>query len=123
MEILCTRPGCHHPQNHFSDLDDPTHLKTAQQKYCTSCGMHLILGGRYLPQKLLGQGGFGTAFLARDRYTPTMRLCVVKQFQPMGNLDDQQLAMAQELFEREAHVLERIGNRHPKFRICLPFSR
>lgn len=114
MEILCTRPGCHHPQNHFSDLDDPTHLKTAQQKYCTSCGMHLILGGRYLPQKLLGQGGFGTAFLARDRYTPTMRLCVVKQFQPMGNLDDQQLAMAQELFEREAHVLERIGNRHPQ---------
>ncbi|BAW96677.1 Serine/threonine protein kinase [[Synechococcus] sp. NIES-970] len=114
MEILCTRPGCHHPQNQFSDLDDPTQLKTAQQKYCTSCGMHLILGGRYLPQKLLGQGGFGTAFLARDRYTPTMRLCVVKQFQPMGNLDDQQLALAQELFEREAHVLERIGNRHPQ---------
>lgn len=112
MEILCTRPGCSRPLNQFSDLDDPTHLKTAQQKYCTSCGMHLILGGRYLPEKLLGQGGFGAAFLARDRYTPTMRRCVVKQFQPMGNLDDQQLALAQDLFEREAHVLERIGNRH-----------
>ncbi len=76
--------------------------------------MHLILGGRYIPEKLLGQGGFGAAFLARDRYTPTMRTCVVKQFQPVGNLDDQQLALAQSLFEREAHVLEKIGNRHPQ---------
>lgn len=114
MEILCTRPGCRQPHNSFSDLDDPTNLKTVQQKYCTTCGMHLILAGRYLPEKLLGQGGFGTAFLARDRHTPTMRFCVVKQFQPLGNLDDQQLALAQELFEREAHVLERIGNRHPQ---------
>ncbi|MGB2924119.1 MAG: protein kinase [Limnothrix sp.] len=112
MEILCTRPGCTSPRNHFDDLDDPTRLKTTQQKYCTSCGMHLILGGRYVTEKLLGQGGFGAAFLASDRYTPTMRKCVVKQFQPIGNLDDEQLALAQGLFEREAHVLERIGDRH-----------
>lgn len=112
MEILCTRPGCSSPRNHFGDLDDPTRLKTTQQKYCTSCGMHLILGGRYITEKLLGQGGFGAAFLASDRYTPTMRKCVVKQFQPIGNLNDEQLALAQGLFEREAHVLERIGNRH-----------
>lgn len=112
MEILCTRPGCTSPHNHFNDLDDPTRLKTTQQKYCTACGMHLILGGRYLTEKLLGQGGFGAAFLASDRYTPTMRKCVVKQFQPMGNLNDEQLALAQGLFEREAHVLERIGDRH-----------
>jgi serine/threonine protein kinase len=112
MEIHCTRPGCPRPQNSFSDLDDSSTLKTTQQKYCTSCGMPLILAGRYLPMQLLGKGGFGAAFLARDRYTPTMRYCVVKQFQPAGNLNEQQLEIAQQLFEREAAVLEDLGNQH-----------
>jgi serine/threonine protein kinase len=114
MEIYCTRPTCPRPQNFFADLDDKVTLQTAQQKYCTACGMPLILVGRYLPTKLLGQGGFGTAFLARDRYTPTMRDCVVKQFQPSGDLSPQQLVIAQGLFEREAEVLEQLGNEHPQ---------
>ncbi len=114
MEILCTRPGCTHPQNSFADLDDPSRLKTVQQKYCTSCGMPLILAGRYLPSKLLGKGGFGAAFLAKDRFTPAMRLCVVKQFQPEGNLNAETLALAQQLFEREAVTLEKLGCKHPQ---------
>lgn len=112
MEIYCTRSGCPRPQNYFADLDDSATLKTVQQKYCTSCGMPLILLGRYLPLKLLGQGGFGAAFLARDRYTPKMRPCVVKQFKPTGDLNLQQLEIAQKLFEREAEVLEELGNQH-----------
>jgi serine/threonine-protein kinase len=112
MEVYCTRPGCPRPQNYFADLDDKTTLKTVQQKFCTTCGMPLILVGRYIPQKLLGRGGFGAAFLASDRYTPTMRQCVVKQFQPSGNLSSTQLKLAQDLFEREAAVLEQIGHQH-----------
>lgn len=114
MEILCTRTGCPRPVNSFADLDDSNILKTVQQKFCTSCGMPLILIGRYLPVKLLGKGGFGAAFLARDRYTPAMRRCVVKQFQPAGDLTPQQMQIAQDLFEREAVVLEELGNRHPQ---------
>jgi serine/threonine-protein kinase len=114
MEILCTRPGCPRPLNSFQDLDEPANLKTAQQKYCTACGMPLILAGRYLPYQLLGEGGFGRAFLSRDRYTPAMRSCVVKQFQPSGNLSQQELAIAQSLFEREAAVLEQLGNKNER---------
>ncbi|MEM9925441.1 MAG: serine/threonine-protein kinase, partial [Cyanobacteria bacterium P01_D01_bin.50] len=112
MEIYCTRPQCPRPQNHFVDLDNSATLRTAQQKYCTTCGMPLILAGRYLPIKLLGRGGFGAAFLSRDRYTPGMRKCVVKQFLPAGDLSPNQLQIAEDLFEREAVVLEEIGSQH-----------
>ena len=113
MDLYCTRPSCPRPVNSFTDLDQPATLKTVSQKYCTTCGMELILVGRYLPLRLLGQGGFGAAFLARDRYTPAMRQCVVKQFLPSGNLSPKQLEVAQQLFEREAEVLELLGNTHP----------
>ncbi|HAG80576.1 MAG TPA: serine/threonine protein kinase [Cyanobacteria bacterium UBA12227] len=43
-----------------------------------------------------------------------MRYCVVKQFQPSGNLSSQQLTLAQNLFEREAEVLEQLGTTHPQ---------
>lgn len=114
MQLHCTRPGCARPVNHFADLDDPNTLKSVPQKFCIHCGMPLILVGRYLPIKLLGQGGFGTAFLARDRHTPGLRQCVVKQFQPSGNLKPAQLKIAQDLFEREAEVLEELGREHPQ---------
>jgi tRNA A-37 threonylcarbamoyl transferase component Bud32 len=112
MKVYCTRSSCPRPQNHFADLDDSATLKTIQQKYCTACGMPLILVGRYLPLHLLGKGGFGAAFLARDRYTPGMRRCVVKQFQPAGYLTPTQLQIAQQLFEREAAVLEELGSQN-----------
>lgn len=121
MELYCTRPTCPRPHNRFQDLDDSATLKTVTQKYCTACGMPQILAGRYLTLKLLGRGGFGAAFLARDRYTPMMRQCVVKQFQPAGNLTPDQLEVAQRLFEREAEVLESLGNRHPQIPDLLAF--
>ncbi|MHC5730036.1 MAG: protein kinase domain-containing protein, partial [Nostoc sp.] len=108
----CTRPRCPRPQNYFVDLDDITTLRTMQQKYCTTCGMPLMLDGRYVTTKLLGRGGFGAAFLARDRRIPGMRQCVVKQFQPAGNLSPTQLQQAQLMFEREAEVLAQLGNDH-----------
>lgn len=114
MEILCTRPNCPNPHNFFGELSSGTQVKTASQKYCTSCGMPLILADRYIPEKLLGQGGFGAAFKARDRYSPAFRDVVVKQFKPSGNLSPQEFNLAQELFAREGEVLEELGNKHPQ---------
>lgn len=114
MEIICTRPGCTNPRNFFGDLDDEAKIRSVQQRYCTSCGMPLLLADRYIPSKLLGQGGFGAAFLSRDRYKPKMPLCVVKQFQPSGNLDAHEIAIAQKLFQREADVLAELGEQHPQ---------
>lgn len=114
MEIICTRPSCNTPRNFFSDLDDEAKIRTVRQKFCTNCGMPLLLADRYIPSKLIGQGGFGAAFLARDRYKPKMPLCVVKQFLPSGDLDAHELAKAQDLFQREAVVLEDLGQKHPQ---------
>ena len=114
MEIICTRPSCAKPLNSFSDLDTEAKIRTVQQRYCSTCGMPLLLADRYLPSKLLGQGGFGAAFLACDRYKPKLPLCVVKQFKPSNDLDADERAVAQELFEREAVVLEELGQKHPQ---------
>lgn len=75
--------------------------------------MPLILDGRYVPLRKLGQGGFGAAFLSCDRRTPGMRECVVKQLQPSVNFKPEQIKKVTQLFHREAEVLEKLGA-HPQ---------
>lgn len=74
--------------------------------------MPLLLGGRYIVEQPIARGGFGATFLARDRYTPAMKRCVVKLLQPVG-FTSQQMAIAKQMFEREATVLEDLGT-HPQ---------
>jgi len=81
--------------------------------------MPMILAGRYLPEQPLAKGGFGTTFIARDRYTPAMRRCVIKQLLPVG-LNPQQMEVAKSMFEREGAVLEELG-RHPNIPDLLAF--
>lgn len=121
MEVYCTRPYCQRPQNFFPDLDDITTLKTVSQKFCTDCGMPLILRDRYLPIKLLAIGGFGNAFLAIDRDSLKIKKCVVKQFQPSHNLTAETLEKAKILFAQEAGILEEIGHEHPQIPNLLAF--
>ena len=121
MEIICTRPSCVKPRNFFSDLDTEAKIRSASPKYCTVCGMSLFLADRYIPAKLLGEGGFGAAFLACDRYKPKLPPCVVKQFKPANDLDADEVKLAQELFEREAVVLEELGQKHPQIPMLYAF--
>jgi serine/threonine-protein kinase len=114
METYCTHPHCSQPINNFPELDERSKLQTAQPKYCESCGMPQILAGRYVPLKLLGKGGFGAAYLACDLYTPKQRKCVIKQFRPPANFNPKNLKIAEELFTREAEVLETLGDQHPQ---------
>ena len=113
MHIHCTRPGCVQPTNSLSNTDDKNIFRNLQQKYCLSCGMPLILENRYVPLQLLQQGGFGTAFLAYDRHTPTMRECVIKQLRPFSALGATQSDKVTKLFHREAEVLDELGT-HPQ---------
>jgi serine/threonine-protein kinase len=119
VDIYCTRPGCPKPVNSFADLDTAGTIKTITQKFCTSCGMPLILGGRYITEKPLARGGFGATFTAVDRYTPSMRRCVVKQLLPIG-LNPQQMQFAKTLFEREGTVLDGLSG-HPQIPDLLAF--
>jgi hypothetical protein len=112
MKLYCTRPNCPNPSNDFPELDDESTFRASAQRYCTSCRMPLFLESRYVPISLLDIGGFGAAFLARDRLTPKMRPCVVKQFHPSTPLNAEQLQIAQDLFRREAEGLEDLGSRH-----------
>lgn len=113
MDIYCTRPRCEQPLNTFIDLDDSKLLKTVHQRHCSSCGMPLILDGRYLPSQLLQQGGLGVTFIGCDRRTPGLRRCVIKQLQLNPSFNNTQLEIATTLFHREAEVLEKLGE-HPR---------
>lgn len=66
------------------------------------------LGGRYKIINQLGQGGFGTTYLALDTQRPSNPECVVKQFKPLTS-DPQTIREARRLFNKEAEILEKLG--------------
>ncbi|TPX27903.1 protein kinase [Cylindrospermopsis raciborskii Cr2010] len=81
-------------------------------KYCQKCGSKLILRERFIPRKILGQGGFGRTFLATDTGKPSQPLCVIKQFLPQAQGTDT-IDKASRLFNQEARQLEELGQ-HPQ---------
>lgn len=72
-----------------------------------------LVNGRYRILKALTEGGFGKTFLAEDVQMPSRRFCVIKQLKPVLNNDRVQKIVL-ERFQREAAILERIGQGHPQ---------
>ncbi|MGC1394363.1 MAG: protein kinase [Coleofasciculaceae cyanobacterium] len=68
-----------------------------------------LLNNRYRVLQTLGGGGFSNTFLAEDTHMPSARRCVIKQLKPVNN-DPQTYKIIQERFQREAAVLEDLGD-------------
>ncbi len=68
-----------------------------------------IFAQRYLVQSLLGRGGFGITFLARNIYIPGQPLCVIKKLAPKVT-DSGEIAAARWRFYQEARSLSRLGS-------------
>ncbi len=71
--------------------------------------MNTILENRYQILQELGDGGFGKTFIAEDTHIPSRRRCVIKQLKPM-NKSSQVYQLVKQRFQREAAVLEALGN-------------
>ncbi len=69
-----------------------------------------LLNNRYRILKTLGSGGFGDTFLAEDVQMPSGRHCVIKQLKPITT-NPQIYQLVQERFQREAAILEDLGNK------------
>ncbi|RCJ26017.1 serine/threonine protein kinase [Nostoc minutum NIES-26] len=68
-----------------------------------------LLDGRYQVLQILGGGGFGQTYIARDTHRPGYPKCVVKHLKPVTQ-NVEFLETARRLFTSEAEILERLGN-------------
>jgi serine/threonine-protein kinase len=73
----------------------------------------MLLDNRYQIVAELGEGGFGKTVLAEDIHMPSRRKCVIKQLKPRTN-DPQVYQLIKERFQREAALLEALGDGCPQ---------
>jgi serine/threonine-protein kinase len=78
--------------------------------------MPLILDGKFLPLKFLGEGGFGRTFLAQDLSFPQRPLRVIKQLSPRNPTGkafrSAELTAIRNLFFQEAELLDQLNYPH-----------
>lgn len=73
------------------------------------CGQQQLFRDRYEILRMLGRGGFGVTFLAKDISLPGDPLCVIKQLCPKFS-EPTALENARKRFEREAKTLAKLGS-------------
>ncbi len=101
--LYCANPRCSNP------------FSPDGSKFCVSCGsqpqLTPLFRHRYRVMRLLGEGGFGRTYEARD--TDKMDdPCVIKQFMPQVQ-GTAALEKATKLFQQEAQRLYELGE-HPQ---------
>ncbi len=80
------------------------------------------LRNRYKIIELLGSGGFGYTYKAKDLDLPRQPTCVVKHFKPK-NLAPNKMPVAQRLFDSEAQTLYKLGNENNQIpKLCAHFE-
>ena len=73
------------------------------------CGSQQLFRDRYKILQVLGRGGFGVTFLARDFVLPGTPLCVIKQL-CLTAASVQSWERARDRFQKEAKILGQLGN-------------
>jgi serine/threonine protein kinase len=72
------------------------------------CGSKLLFRNRYEILRILGRGGFGVTFLAKNVTLPGNPVCVIKQLCPKVT-NPKSWGRARERFEKEAKTLGQLG--------------
>jgi serine/threonine protein kinase len=80
-----------------------------------------LLAGRYQIFKVLGRGGFGVTYLARNVYLPGQPLCVIKHLTPKFN-NPALLTIAKWRFYVEARTLSQLGS-HSQIPLLIDYFR
>ena len=88
----------------------PSRLRASQATHLGQiCGSQERFCDRYELLRILGRGGFGITFLAKDAYLPGAPLCVIKQLFPNVN-NAAAMERARQRFEQEAKTLSKLGS-------------
>jgi serine/threonine protein kinase len=80
-----------------------------------------LLAGRYQVFKVLGRGGFGVTYLARNIYLPGQPLCVIKHLAPRFT-SPTLLTIAKWRFHVEARTLSKLGS-HSQIPLLIDYFR
>jgi serine/threonine protein kinase len=97
--------------NSFSSQKIPSfHADIFKQTQLSQlCGTQRLFRDRYEILRILGRGGFGVTFLAKDAILPGNPVCVIKQLCPKAT-NPQSWERACIRFKKEAKTLARLGS-------------